>query len=277
MKKKIGLLAAGLLAVTVSLFVAASPSSAEVKPDCKSVTFEVADRPDNGHGTPATWALDTMKRTVEVCRVMPQQPSSSAAAEADIASKSQTYTWNYTAKLTDSGTFVTKGSATGSPNAGANLTAGVKGTVLGEATFAKFSSTAYWKDWQGGVYDKKKFTGDKPGTTGDSVKMLFEHGVTTKITAYKWTYKTCSEQWVDSSEESNGDGTSDSAGDITGKACPSPTPSPSTPMPSTTITGQPTLPVTGSTPFLFGIAAAALAAGAVLVVFARRRRVKFTP
>lgn len=258
---------AGLL-----VLAAAGPAQAVAAPDCKTAVSHLVDRPDNGHGTPSTWALDTVTRTVKVCHVE-DTPAPAVAKAVPID------TWTYTATLVDEGTFVTKGGATGSPNAGVAIAAGMKGTIHGEATFAKFTAMHDFLGWVD-AFDGKTFTGSAPSGTNDWIKNLWSDGFGgTQITNYKWTYTTCSEKWVDSSEESNGDGTADSAGDITGKACPSPSvsasPAPSLPGSASgvPIVGQPTLPVTGSRAVLVaGVGAVLVAIGAAGVIVGRRRR-----
>lgn len=265
--------AGAAVAVAGLLVLAAAPAAAAIADDdaCRTVVAHLTDRPDNGHGTPPVWALDTVTRTVKVCHAE-DAPAPAAAVEVK--------TWDYTATLVDEGTFVTKGSATGSPNAGIALTAGMHGTVHGAATFAKFTAPHHWGYWVE-AFDGKSFTGSAPSGTGDWIKNLWSDGFSgTQITDYKWTYETCTETWVDSSEEGNGDGTADSAGDITGKACPTPSASPSvsTSPSGSTIVAVPadtsgSLPVTGSKEALIaGGGALAVAVGTVLVILFRRRR-----
>jgi LPXTG-motif cell wall-anchored protein len=80
--------------------------------------------------------------------------------------------------------------------------------------------------------------------------------------SWKWTYKTCNEQWIDAADALGGH-----TGNITGSpACPAPTtPSPSPSGPLGGITGS---DVTG---YVFAGAALVLA-GALFLFVARRRR-----
>lgn len=237
--------------------------------DCRTVSSHLVNRPDNGHGTPAVWALDTMTRTVKVCHPPEVAP---AAAKVPVD------TWIYTAELADEGTFVTQGGPTNSPNAGTTLTTGVHGTVSGAATFVKFAALHDWGYWTGDVLNGKTFGGTDPSGTGDWIKNLWSDGFSgTKIATYKWTYKTCSEQWVDSSEEANGDGTADAAGDITGKPCPSSSasPSPSSSVSAAPVADRPTLPVTGPggrTQVMVALGGGLVLSGGVLILAIRRRR-----
>lgn len=249
--------------------VLAHPAGAAA-PDCRTVTSHLIDRPDNGHGTPSMWALDTLDRKITVCH-----------QEAPAVAKVAIETWTYTATLTDAGTFVTQAGAHGSPNAGVALAGGTKGAVNGHATYLKFTAPHDWGYWNGDAMDGKTFHGSAPSGTDGWIANLWTDGFSgTHIDSYSWTYKTCVEQWVDSSEEGNGDGTSDSAGDITGKACPSPSPSrttqPTAPVTSSPVIGAPSLPVTG---FPVGLAVTAgavlVAAGGTALALSRRRRTKF--
>lgn len=276
------------LAFTLGIAGAAlscTPVQAAAPPDCKTVVTHLVDRPDNGHGTPGTWALDTMTRTLVVCRVVEAAPAAKVAID----------TWTYNAVLKDSGTFVTRVGAHGSPNNGVALAGGVHGVVSGKADFAKFTAPHDWIAWDASAVDGKTFTGSAPVPTGDWVKQLWKDGFGgTSITSYGWVYQTCVgkivtkgyvEQWIDSSAESNNDGQSASAGDITGKACPVASASPSAPAsaPTSPRPTSPTavsLPVTGSnTPAIAAGGAGLLGLGVVLVVLAMRRRrtrVEFT-
>lgn len=267
----------GLLLTFGALALLAPPAHAAVAaPDCKTVVSHLVDRPDNGHGTPGTWALDTMTRTVKVCHLPEAEAAPAVAKTVEVDA------WTYTAALVDDGTFVTQGSATGSPNAGAAIVAGMHGTVKGVAGFAKFTAAHDWAYWNGAALDGKTFTGLAPSSTGSWIGNLWSDGFGgTQIVAYKWIYKTCTESWVDSSEEANGDGTADVAGDITGKACPSPSPSapaPTTPAATVSATPAASLPVTGpgGTGVLLAVGAGLILGGAMLYTTVRRRRVRFT-
>lgn len=280
-----GLTAAALIVLMAVLL--GQPAGAATTPtpatDCKTVVTHLANRPDHGHGTPDVWALDTMTRTVEVCA---QQPAQNAAVAIE--------TWTYTATLTDVGTFLTQAGPTGSPNDGKPLVGGVAGALQGKAIFNKFTAPHDWIAWDPSAVDGKNFNGTEPGSTGDWLKLLWKDGLKQSgIDSYAWIYQTCVgkivrkgyvEQWVDSS--SNHDGQDASAGDITGKRCPtgSPSPSATTPsaLPSLPLPTTPgvSLPVTGSNvPLLIGGGVTLVTAGAVLLVLTlrrRRNRVEFT-
>ena len=279
-----GLVAVAVAAVAGAFMAAAAANATEsAAPDCRTVVSHLVDRPDGGHGTPATWALDTMTRTVKVCHTPEAAP---------MQAQTQTFPWTYTATLVDDGTFVTQGGPAGSPNNGVALTGGVHGTVHGDAAFAKFTAGHHWAHWNGPALDDKTFHGSAPSGISDWIKNLWSDGFGgTKIVDYRWAYRTCSESWVDSSAVGNGDGTADGphgAGDITGKPCASPSPSASasvkpsvpasaTPVHTASATPTPGLPVTGpGTGVLVGTGLALLLGGGVLVVVLRRRRVRFT-
>lgn len=260
-----------LILPTMGILVTSQPALAE-EPDCKTVTTTLQDRPDNGHGTPGIWALDTMDRTVKVCHVVTPQ-----VAAVEIG------TWVYSATLSDEGTFTTVPGDTNSPNDGKAVVKQT-GTVSGTATFSNFTAPHDWIAWDNSI-DGKTYHGTAPAATNDWVSLLWKDGASkTGITDYEWTYKTCSETWVDSSNPKNNDGQDDSAGDITGKACASPSPSPSassskaapvvhSPSPTSKTA---TLPVTGSNiPYVLGGGVAILAAGSILWILGRRRRTRF--
>jgi len=275
---------ASALALTLGLAGAAlacpTVAGATPPPDCKTVTSHLVNRPDHGHGTPDVWALDTVTRTVQVC----VQPPAALQTE-----KVAIDTWSYTAKLTDTGTFVTQAGTHGSPNNGASLAGGVHGAVLGAATFAKFTAPHDWIAWDPSALDGKTFNGSEPTSTGDWLKLLWKDGFGgSSINMYSWVYQTCVdkivksgwvEQWIDGSF--NNDGQDAKAGDIRGRVCPtrspSPSPSPSTSQTSTagavTTGGTPSLPVTGAPVPLIALGGLVLiGAGIGGLALARRRR-----
>lgn len=281
MKPAIRMAALGLSIVLASAFTFAGVASAETSAsspatDCRTVTSHLVKRPDNGHGAPPVWALDTMDRTIKVCHVTPV-----VVPEVATQTKVEVDVWEYNATLVDNGTFETVAGATGSPNNGAALKAQT-GVMSGNATFKNFTAPHDWGYWNGDAM-KKEFVGSAPSSTGNWIGNFWTDGFKgTSITSYKWGYWTCGgvqsggEQWIDSSEPANDDGQSDTAGDITGKPCPaqaSPTATPVVPAP----VGLPSLPVTGL-PAVGWIAIGGTVIaffGAALWLSGRRRRTKF--
>lgn len=283
--------------IVAGLFGFAAPAQAEEPTaESRTVVTDLVDRADHGHGTPppATWALDTFTRTVEItggpAYVLPQ-PSLTTTEEpvpADIdeqvaEAKKQPdpefnvcdlvkrfhLRWKYHAVITDKGIFKTLAGAALSPNAGAALLGDVPGTLVGGFT-ADFTAPAHWCTFNDTKLNGKTIDGDDAPATSKWLECLFDKFDGSPINDdWVWTYKTCSEQWVDSAD--NNDGQDEGAGDITGKPCPT-TPAPTTQAP--VLTAQ--LPVTGASvtsPAVLGavlvVVGAALLAGLALT---RRRR-----
>ncbi|MCW2639303.1 MAG: hypothetical protein JWP76_1609 [Dactylosporangium sp.] len=255
---------AALVAVATGAFVAgvAGPAAATT-PTCdngpKTVVTHLVNRPDSGHH--GDWALDTMDRKVTITKVEATQPTIM-----------ETNTWSYQAVVTDEGTFVTKGGEKLSPNKGQDLPAGVSGKISGKFT-VDFTAPACFRGYQGNH-------GDLSTKTGKWVAKVWgddELNITTNLDAnYQWTYTTCSERWLDA--YNNEDGQAEGAGDITGKACPTPTATATPTAAATPSTGGQAggLPVTGSnTGILAGGAVLLVAVGAGLFLVGHRRR-KFT-
>lgn len=227
-----------------------------------TVVTDLVNRPDFGHGTPAEtpWALDTIKRTVTISQV--KAPAMSIQSD----------TWSYQAVVTDEGTFVTKGGEKLSPNKGANLVAGTKGTVTGSFT-VDFTAGRCFAAYGGHKGDLSVPTSKWVAHTwgGEGI-----HITTDLDSSYKWTYKTCSESWLDA--YNNKDGQAADAGDITGKVCPvTPTTAPAVVpvvQPSATpgASAAASLPVTGSnTGFIAGAAVLLVGVGVGLFMISRRR------
>jgi hypothetical protein len=236
----------------------------------KTVVTHLTNRPDSGHGKPdgSPWALITMDRKVTITKVEAVQPLNALNAE---------YPWSYHAVVTDEGTFVTKGGAHLSPNKGDKLVADTKGKVSG--TFSvDFTAGKCFNGYKGNFADKT-YSGDEPASTSAWVAKVWgadeRFHITTNLDAnYRWSYTTCSEQWLDA--YNNNDGQANGAGDITGKACPTPAPTASATAPASAGGQAGGLPVTGSnTGMLAGGAAVLVAVGAGLFVVGQRRR-KFT-
>lgn len=229
----------------------------------------------------------------------------------------------WTVLLIDRGTFTTITGSDNSPRRG-RAVADANGSINGRFQFQVTSDTKPSADQVDDTYDYDctvPGTGNRnadcpgmPAGTSMWPQLYFGDQATITPGDYRWVYRTmCKdklrERWVDAS--TNDDGMSPHAGDITGKACPCPTPSdsptgepsesptgePSTsPSVSTSPSGQPSkstmpslsptamngggggssgggLPVTGTPVALFGgLGALILAAGGVLLFLARRRR-----
>lgn len=184
---------------------------------CNTVSTHLVNRPDSGnHGD---WATDSITRKVVICE--------GSAAEG---------VSHYHATVTDSGTFVTI--AGHSPQAGVAIAAGTHGTVSGGFT-ADFTAASGFKNYQGNL-NGITYTGSAPVSTSVWVQKVWggedAHGSFINDD-WSWKYTTCSETWTDAAN--NQDGSLPADGDITGKKCPSqsPTPSPvkssASPMPST--------------------------------------------
>lgn len=150
-------------------------------------------------------------------------------------------------QLHDQGTFSTIGGAANSPRTGERVR-GVRGTVSGDYTLTVTSATkpstdnvANRYDYRCDVHGTGNRATDCPGMPAETSAWPALYFASAKVTpgAYSWTYHTDScggQTWVDAS--TNGDGTAEDAGDITGcKPCPPSSPSAS---PSDEPTGQPT-------------------------------------
>jgi LPXTG-motif cell wall-anchored protein len=277
--------AVALAVVSLGVIAAAGAASADIAPDCKTVTIHYTNRPDSGnHGT---WATDTFARVIQVCHDTTVKPAESIAVQA----------WHYKAIVHDNGTFVTVGGASNSPNEGHAVHGGTPGVMVGGFT-ATFTAPHDWGYWNGDAFNGKTLNGpagDTNPTTSNVVKALWTDGFEGNSinNDWKWVYRTCAkgdkcvEQWIDA-YPSDGAGRRD--GDITGKPCPSasastsstatPTGTPSlhTGSPVVQVTGSTAagLPVTGSkTTVMAGGAAVLILAGTGLFLLARRRRVRF--
>lgn len=178
----------------------------------------ITNDPDNGHGTPPEWAVDTIMRIETVTR-------GAQVSGTDCGLAAPAGCWAYTASLSDSGIFTTIPGA-GTPNqscagcAGKHITRKVTGSLQGAYTVtfdasapAPDGSLVAWAHNDHGAAASPPFTsttwGEQfftPGTAFGNV----DGG------AYKWTYRVAfpSQQWVDSS--ANGDGDQPGDGNITG-------------------------------------------------------------
>lgn len=282
------------------LFGFASSAQAEAPTEeSRTVVTHLVDHPDHGSSNPSeTWALDTFTRTVEITGgpdYVPREQSSLAAADdpetpADIddevakAKKEPTpefnvcslvkkfhLRWQYHATVADKGTFKTVAGEDLSPRAGDALLGDVPGTLVGGFT-ADFTAPAHWCSFDDSKLNGKTLTGDDAPRSSEWFKCLFGDKLDGSPINddWTWTYKTCIEQWVDSAD--NNDGQDEEAGDITGKACPTPTPTavPTTEAPVVVAAAQ--LPVTGAsvtTVVVVGLGFILLGGAAI---FAGRRR-----
>lgn len=184
-------------------FVLATPAAAvEAIDDCKTVVTNLVDRPDSG--TNGNWAKDTFTRTVKICHV---------EVQVEVKSLVPVASWHYTAKVTDTGTFMTIGGPNLSPGANHYLLADVPGTFEGGFT-ATFEAPANWQFFNN-KHQGKTYTGavggDNPSSS-DWVKTLWDSGfVGSSLNEdWKWTYTTCNEKWVNAA--------AGNSGDITGKS-----------------------------------------------------------
>jgi LPXTG-motif cell wall-anchored protein len=282
------------LAAVGTLALAVPAQAAPPKAEHRTVVTNITDRPENGnHGV---WATDTLTRTVEltggpayVLREMSAKAADAKVAETKTQHPEFTVCdltehlglrWEYTATVTDVGTFVTKVGAALSPNGGKPLTGGVTGDVKGSFT-ATFTAPAHWCTYTAKALNGKTVTGDKAPKTSEWMKALFTSGFDGSAinNDWTWTYKTCAESWWDAADPKSNDGEMGDAGDITGKACEAPKPE----QPGGTGTGSggdsggsASLPVTGvSGSKIAGVAGVLLAAGVGGVLLVRRRRVRF--
>lgn len=294
----IGAISALILAGTAAL-AGAPASAAAPEPEHRTVVTTVVGRDDSGnHGV---WASVDLTRTVEVTGgpgyVL---PGLSAQAAGEKAAKTRTehpeftvcdltnylhLRWSYTATVTDDGAFVTKAGAALSPNDGKPLAAGVKGTITGSFT-ATFTAPAHWCTFDGEALAGRTVAGSDAPKTSVWVRSLFTAGFdgASINDDWTWTYVTCSESWWDAANPKSSDGESDTAGDITGKACPTPAATVKPTVSATVGAGgggssgsdQPSLPVTGPKAGAVALGGFVLLfAGVFLVGAIRRRRTRF--
>lgn len=182
------LLAAAAVGAFASLaFVAPADATEPTKQaeDCKTVTSNITDRPDSAPGG-YNWALDSFKRTVEVCHV-----PAAAVAKVEVQS------WQYIAKGSDVGSFKTSGikSFNGSP-----MKSGVVGTFSGSFSMT-FTGPAEWS----GFKDTEVKDSNKYSTSEWLAKLWtiggYEAG---KDFKWGWTYKLCNEELTNASSGNTG-------------------------------------------------------------------------
>lgn len=286
MSRMIGAISALILATFGVLAGAIPAQAAAPKPEHKTVVTTVTDRPENGnHGV---WATDKLTRTVELTGgpvyVVPAPALKADGTQQELCDSVAALglRWSYTATVGDDGTFLTKAGSALSPNDGKPLMGGVSGTVKGSFT-ASFTAPAHWCTFKPGPLNGKTVKGADAPKTSEWVKSLFTDGFdgASINDDWSWTYKACSESWWDAKNARSNDGETDEAGDITGKACPPPSPSAGpvvqSPPGADGSGGSTSLPVTGdSGTQIVGIGAVLLAAGVgVLLLVRRRRRLRF--
>lgn len=184
-------LSVGSAALMVVLGLAVTTSPALATEDCKAVTVTDRTGPDSGlHGD---WATVTIDRKLTVC-------AKETPEEGD---------WTYTAKVEDSGEFVTL-AGTSPGDQAKPLAVGLKGTVNGG-----FAGTFTAPKW---ITTEDLKTPAKDTATGEWVNTAVP-GAKFNLNGsdWKWTYNLCGEhgEWWVNAEAGN-------SGDITGLPCPTP-------------------------------------------------------
>lgn len=268
-----------LSVMTLSLIGLGGVAQAEAPPDCKTTVTNL-NRPDHGHGTinGGYWANLSIKRTTTICVVVPDVSTNTVQPPAEA---------HYKATVKDVGTFVTIAGATLSPNNAAALAGGTNGKVLGGFT-QDFEGAAGWLKYHGN-YNGQTYSGiNNPVLTGKWVEGVYggDDFKSRRLNDdWSWRYWTCAEElksalefWWDAADPASSDGTTEAAGDITGKACPAtPTPTPTPSASASATTPVVSLPVTGSqTSALAFVGGAAVLVGVIVLLFSLlRRRIRF--
>jgi hypothetical protein len=190
-----------------------------------TATTKIVNDPDSGHGTPATWATDTLTRTVTITKGT-QVPGTACGLAASAGC------WSFTARLADSGTFVTIPGA-GTPNQACAGCAGelirspaVSGTIAGnyQVTFDASAPVAN-ASLVGKNHDDHNLAALPPFTSTTWGEQFFPGGTSFGNVAggaYTWTYQVVTlrfpyfttQRWTDGS--GNNDGNSPGAGNIQG-------------------------------------------------------------
>jgi hypothetical protein len=205
-KRVIAALAATVATVFGSLLAVSVSASAAVT--TVSATTQISNRPDNGHGTPAVWASDSMKRVLSVTTAPTNDCTSIPAFNASTDNC-------YDATITDTGTFTTILAAGDPSGSGGQISHALTGQLSGTYSLTAFAPSA------------DALTGTVPATEDDhnatpsvsttnwlTQAFATPSSVVVSGGAYSWTYTSVCEHWTDSS--ANGDGTDSSAGNITG-------------------------------------------------------------
>lgn len=191
MIKFIGIL---VTALALSLGVVTGAQAAQATPHQADlvVTATVHNHPDNGHGTPSKWALDTFTRTMRIHETSPG---------------------HYVLTTTDRGSFTTIKGAGDPAGHGKQITRTLTGTFRGNGTGDAVGYLVHdAKALSGKVYNDD---GGTPFTGVGWVSIFFKTGATVSpFNAYRFVYTTADEQWIDAS--TNADGTTAAAGDVTG-------------------------------------------------------------
>lgn len=184
---------------------------------CRSATTHLVSRPDSGnHGD---WALDSFTRSVTICEVPIVLNKSDV--QPNTVGKS-----NYHAVVSDTGTFVTNGGTSLSPNVGANLRAGVKGVMSGGFT-VDFVAASHFATYSNlyGVPGHNSYSGTAPVGTSAWVGSEFSDFGNQASIGDDWSWKytadcagqglkgTGLENWTDANPTAGGAPTD---GDITG-------------------------------------------------------------
>ena len=206
------LASAGLIAGAGAASASASPRALPLPGlpvAALAVTF-VADRPDDGNGSPDPyWADDTFLRTLTITRTGGTPGH-----------------WKFTATLTDEGNFTTiKGAQApdqGAPYTGDVIKAAVTGSMWGYADFSFTASTLPDTAPNAGVALYENDQGNVPAdSTSAWYKLAFPAGTTfggAGIGAWSWTYYAITwpalQQWTDAWDNGYGDVAAD--GNITG-------------------------------------------------------------
>jgi hypothetical protein len=214
-----------------------------------TATTHLTNRLDGGHNTLGApyWATDTMTR---VATLVDNGPDPNRPGF-------DTYSFS----LSDTGTFVTNNNV-GNPN-GLNpttpITGTVTGTIKGSGVWTTFDAPTGSADaslvptsmsgngtpsyvWPG-LFFPQNTDFECPGIplrayTTAIINPPFPPNGCGSENTYSYTYKSCSEQWVDSNADNDGDAVGQSSaeqaiiGGISGEACPTPRPSPSHHKPS---------------------------------------------
>ena len=231
----------GICAVPVAAAVSAGPAAAHAaaraatEENCKTGTFQITGRPDSAVGG-GTWAMDTFKRSVQVCRV---------ADDAVAAKTVEVKSWHYLIKGKDVGSFTTQGAK--SPmgkDVDEEKFADRTGEMLGEWSL-KFEAPADWLGWLGGADPNRSDL-----STSEWIKSLWKDGFKPgHFTDWKWKYTLCKDWWINASLKHGGN-----KGDIDDKSwCPKPSPTPTvtasaSPSPTPTATASSTSSPAVTTP-----------------------------
>lgn len=218
-------IAVAVLAAAAVLAGAGAASARTVPVSATSHTW-ITDDPDNGHGTPSEWAIDTIYRTVTVTR-------GAQVTGADCGLAPAAACWSYTAVLKDAGSFRTIPGA-GTPNQACAGCAGekvkspaVEGVLSGTYTISFYASSGTPNaSLVAKTHDDHGQAASDPFTSSTWPKQFFPAGTSFGGAfggPYSWTYTALVmkgffqftvQQWVDSS--ANNDGNAPGDGNITG-------------------------------------------------------------